>query len=95
MNNFLDDHEMLKWAGLNFGEREAYLMWMSIKRHAAISSCENLRFAGKIYGTNLDYWVIYGRKPSAHVQAREVEPRGTGVNYYVYYVTDHLQHDWI
>jgi hypothetical protein len=57
---------MLKWAGHNFGDREAYLMWSSIKRLAAISSCENLRFAGKIFGTGLDYWVVCGRKPTAH-----------------------------
>ena len=51
MQNFLEDHEMLKWAGIDFGDKEAYLLWNSMKRLAAVSGATNLRFCGRIFGT--------------------------------------------
>ena len=88
----MDDHEMLKWGGINMGDREAYLLWHSMKRLAAVSGAENLRFCGKIFGTKADYWIMSGCKPSSSGQemGREVEERGSGINYHVYYVANHL-----
>jgi hypothetical protein len=56
-----------------------------------------LRFFGKIFGTKKDYWVVYGTL--GHVEEPNlvsgIEARGTGVNTYVFWVTDNILHDWI
>jgi hypothetical protein len=51
---------MLEWAGINFGEDEAYYLSKAIKNLAEMSGADNLRFWGKLYGRLADYWVIEG-----------------------------------
>ena len=62
-----------------------------------MSGAESLRFAGKIFGTQSDYWIAVGRLPTAEEDQRDasVEPRGKGVNELVFWVTDNLLNDWI
>lgn len=52
---------------------------------------------GKIYGTNRDYYVAEGDKEGGESGELppEVEPRGTGVNRYTYWVTDSVTGEWI
>ena len=56
-----------------------------------------LKFGGKIYGTEADYWIAYGRMSQAEEDARDstMEPRGKGVNELVFWVTHNLLDDWI
>ena len=63
--NFDEEAEMLGWAGISFGEEEMYMLGKSIKRLAVMSGADSLRFGGKIYGTNKDYWVAYGKLDTA------------------------------
>jgi len=56
-----------------------------------------LRLWGKIYGTNKDYYIAEGEKEGGDTGELppEVEPRGTGVNKNVYWVTDSVTSEWI
>ena len=48
---------MLEWAGVSFGEDITYLLTKSIKRLASMAGAQSIRFWGKIYGTQSDYWI--------------------------------------
>ena len=62
-----------------------------------MSGAEALRFAGKIYGTQADYWIASGRLLQNEEDSKDPaqEPRGKGVNEIVFWVTDNLLNDWI
>lgn len=51
---------MLQWAGIDFGEDNNYLIQKSLKRLAAVSGASPVKFFGKVYGTQKDYWVAQG-----------------------------------
>lgn len=95
--NFDEEAEMLEWAGISFGEENTLRLQKSIKRLAIMSGADSLRFAGKIFGTQSDYWVAIGRLNSAEEDSKDasVEARGKGVNEVVFWVTDNLLNDWI
>jgi len=51
---------MLEWAGISFGDDFSYMIQKSLKRLAVMSDAQSLKFFGKIYGTQKDYWVAQG-----------------------------------
>jgi len=95
--NFTEEAEMLDWAGINFGEDNTLRLSKSIKRLAIMSGADSVRFAGKIFGTQSDYWVAMGKlaEPEEDSKDSSVEARGKGVNETVFWVTDNLLSDWI
>jgi len=97
MPNFLEEAEMLEWAGVSFGEADTYRLSKSIKRLAVMSGAERIRFAGKILGSQKDYWIVSGvlQEPEENGQDSSIEKRGTGANQLVFWVTDNLLNDWI
>ncbi len=62
-----------------------------------MSGADRIRFAGKILGTQKDYWLVSGvlNEPAENNQPAEIEKRGSGVNQLVFWVTDNLLNDWI
>jgi hypothetical protein len=62
-----------------------------------MSGAERMRFCGKIFGTQKDYWIACGELLSGEEFAVEknIEKRGEGVNKLVYWVTDNPLNDWI
>lgn len=71
----------------------------SLKKLATESSAGNVRFFGKIYGTEKDYYVAEGTleagdEEGGEEKPAEFEPRGTGVNKFVYWVTDNVLNNW-
>ena len=62
-----------------------------------MSGAEALRFGGKIFGTEQDYWIAIGRLPQAEEDSSDptAEARGKGVNETVFWVTSNLLTDWI
>mmetsp|Transcript_43689 Transcript_43689/g.57885 ORF Transcript_43689/g.57885 Transcript_43689/m.57885 type:complete len:103 (+) Transcript_43689:419-727(+) len=88
---------MLEWAGISFGKENTLRLQKSIKRLAIMSGAEVLRFGGKIFGSQQDYWIAIGRLPQAEEAQKdsEAESRGKGVNETVFWVTDNLLGDWI
>lgn len=55
-------------------------------------SPRTVRFWGLIYGSKKDYFVAEGEKDGE--APPEAEPRGSGVNKYVYWVTDSVTGEW-
>ena len=64
---------------------------------AILSGATRLRFWGKLFGIQRDYWVIEGQLDSAEEDRSHwsQERRGEGVNKLVYWVNDNLLEDWI
>jgi len=62
-----------------------------------MSGAERLRFCGKIFGTQKDYWIASGEMLAAEEFSTDKtnEKRGEGVNKLVYWVTDNPINDWI
>lgn len=62
-----------------------------------MSGAEALRFGGKIFGTQQDYWIAIGRLKYSEEDPSDptAEPRGKGVNETVFWVTPNLLGDWI
>lgn len=78
MPNFADEAEMLEWAGVSFGEEDSYKLQKSMKRLAQLSGANGIRFAGKIFGTQKDYWIASGSLSTAEEFQieRTIERRG-------------------
>lgn len=96
MPNLEKESGMLEWAGINFGEERTHILSKSLKRLAVMSGATKLKFFGKIFGTQKDYWIASGVLPFCEeVLSPEYEKRGEGVNSKVFYVTDNLLADWI
>jgi len=93
----MEEARIFEWAGVGFGEEETYKLSKSIKRLAVTSGGSSLRFWGKIYGTEKDYWVVEGvlDNPEELGIHNSIEKRGEGVNKLVYWVTDNLLEDWV
>ena len=69
---------------------------------ATDSGATNLRFFGKIRGTQQDYYIVEATLDGGEEEAEEggeaennAEPKGTGVNKYTYYVTHNSLSDWV
>mmetsp|Transcript_12860 Transcript_12860/g.10991 ORF Transcript_12860/g.10991 Transcript_12860/m.10991 type:complete len:98 (-) Transcript_12860:1050-1343(-) len=58
--NLKQHHKILERAGISFGEDETYLLYKSLKNLAATTQAKELRFWGKILGSEEDYWVAEG-----------------------------------
>mmetsp|Transcript_27338 Transcript_27338/g.20475 ORF Transcript_27338/g.20475 Transcript_27338/m.20475 type:complete len:208 (-) Transcript_27338:700-1323(-) len=58
--NLLQDSQLFEWAGIGFGEKEIYRIMLGLKKLVADSGAANVRFFGKIYSTEKDYYVAEG-----------------------------------
>ena len=52
--DLMADAKVFEWAGVGFGEYETYRLMKSLKKLATTSGAGNVRFFGKIYGTEQD-----------------------------------------
>lgn len=94
---------MFEWAGINFGEKEYFLLQKSIAKLAEKTGASNLKFWGKIYGTQRDYYIAQGKleggdedEGEGEEKPADFEPRDQteGVNAYVYWVTHDAMSEW-
>uniref|UniRef100_A0A7S1SDH7 Radial spokehead-like protein n=1 Tax=Alexandrium catenella TaxID=2925 RepID=A0A7S1SDH7_ALECA len=98
--NYMEEAEMLSWAGVGFGELESYRVMCSLRNLAnkeAEAGLTKLRFWGKILGTGSDYYVAEAQRGQGDLPEGEEEmevPGTPGVNLYLYYVTNDLCGDW-
>jgi len=107
VQNFLEDAAMFHWAGVGFGKQESYHIAMCLRKLAAeMPSLQNLRLWGKVLGTDGDYYVAEGTmKPLPRDESAkpadpgtpeyDVEPRGTGANKCLYWVSAGGAAPWI
>jgi len=97
IGDFLEQNEMLKFAGISFGESETYRIYKSMTKLAKMSGASTLRFWGKLFGSKHDYFILEGTL-NQHEELElpaNFEARGNGVNKNVYWVTDNLLSDWV
>jgi radial spoke head protein 4A len=95
--NLVEEAEMWEWAGVSLGEEETYKLQKALKKLAVMSGASALRFWGKVYGSEQDYLVVEGDllKSEEALQDPTQEPRGTGCNRFVYWVTHNVLADWV
>ena len=97
IGDFMENMKLLEWAGISLGKTETYGIYKSILRLAKVCGAKSLRFWGKILAKGSDYYIVEG-EPS-EIENNDVpfgqEPRGKGVNKYVYWVTTSILDDWI
>lgn len=89
--------KMFEWSGISFGDKEIYVIYKAMKRLAITTGANNLRFWGKFFGRQNDYYVVEGELPYSEEAkaATGFEERGKGVNAHVYWVCHHAVEDWI
>lgn len=58
--NLQEQAQMLEWAGINFGEDYVFILQKSLKRLAVLTGASSVKFFGKIFGTQKDYWIACG-----------------------------------
>lgn len=99
--NFLPDLrgdcKIFEWAGVSFGEYDVMLLQKSLQAHIVASGASSMRFWGKIRGSKADYYVAEGQvelKEGAEEPVEGQEPRGTGVNKFVYWVSNGALSEW-
>lgn len=91
---------LFDWAGINFGEKEYFLLQKSLAKLAQKSGASKIRFWGKIKGTEKDYYiaesVMEGGEEGEGEEEKpaDFEARGTGINQFVYWVSHDALSDW-
>ena len=101
LNNYMEDiisqSELLEWGGISFNEIEWYKIRTAIKKLLVENNCEFIRFFGKIYGINSDYYIIQGlprnypmKNPPIHVESKGNE----GINRYTFWVSNSPLEYW-
>lgn len=97
IGDFLEESQMLQWAGISFGDSETYRIYKAMTKLAQVTGAKSMRFWGKIFASKRDYYVIEGQLDEFEELElpSNYEPRGKGVNKYVYWVTDNILSDWI
>lgn len=87
-----------QWAGIGFGEQETYRLQKSLKGLATKTGATQLKFFGKITGTDADYYIAEAQVEAEEEDEKEhepdFEPKGTGVNRYTYFVTCDSLSQW-
>ena len=97
MEDILQQSKLLEWGGISFSEEEWYKIRMAMKKILLENDCEYLRFFGKIYGINSDYYIIQGllktypmKNPQIHVESRGNE----GINRFTFWVSNSILESW-
>ena len=95
--NLNADAQILELAGIGFGRDETYLLSKSLSALAARTNAQQLRFWGKILGTQKDYYVAEGRLDHSYsdeTPSRKTEAHGVGTNRFTFWVTNSVLDDW-
>jgi radial spoke head protein 4/6 len=97
--NLFAEFEILEWAGISFGG-DTFILQSALTKLSQSSGSEKLRFWGKIYGTKADYYIAEGFVPAAGTdedadnKPKGFEDRGSGINQFVYWVTNSPLGEW-
>lgn len=97
MEDVLQQAKLFEWGGISFGDEEWYKIRMAMKKILISNNCQYLRFFGKIYGINSDYYIIQGilKKYPLTVTNPYVEKRGNeGINKYTFWVSNSILEAW-
>jgi radial spoke head protein 4/6 len=86
----MDDLTLYQWAGVSFGQSEAYRLYLAIKLFSETlpSEVERLRFFGVIKTRGAPYYIVEGLNPEDEDGVDELKQEGrNGANKYSYWVT--------
>lgn len=90
--------EESKWfekCGIGFGEELTYLIFKSLERFSILKQVKELKFWGKITGTQADYYIAESPAEGGEEELPpDVEPKGQGINKMTYWVSTNLNGDW-
>lgn len=100
--DLLSQSRVFEWAGISFGDKETFRLQKSLAQLATkFAAATNLKFWGKIYGKERDYYIAEGameggEEEGGEEKGPEFEARGAGggVNMCVYWVSDSSLSDW-
>jgi hypothetical protein len=99
LSDFHKDRVLLDWVGVSFGEDESTRIQLSLRDLMRTSGASSMRFWGKIYGREQDYYVAEGLLEDAGREdiqrPKGFEVRGSGLNKFTYWVTDNVLEDWV
>jgi hypothetical protein len=99
VNNYIEDvlslSRVLEWAGISFNKNEWFKIRLAMKK--LLLNAVSLRFWGKIYGIDSDYYIIQGSlknysqgNPKPYIESRGNE----GLNRYTFWVSNSLLEGW-
>ena len=60
ISDIMEDRQLLRWAGIDLGEEESWRLRQALKKLAKEKSPKDIRFWGKIYGSEKDYYIVEG-----------------------------------
>ena len=91
MEDIISQSQLLEWGGISFNELEWYKIRTAAKKLLIENNCEYIRFFGKIFGRNSDYYIMQGlprnypmKNPVEHVESKGNE----GINRYTFWVSN-------
>ena len=97
MDDILSQASILEWAGISFSKTEWYKIRIALKKLLIENNCEYIRFFGKIFGIESDYYIIQGivknypmKNPPVHEETRGNE----GINHYTFWVSNSVLESW-
>lgn len=90
--------ELLSLAGFGLSEEETYRVSLSIRKLAREEPMESIRFFGKIFGTQKDYYVCEAKMKDVEKEAIDRETKkevaGKGANEMTYWVANSPEGTW-
>ena len=97
IEDILQHSKLFEWGGVSFSEEEWYKIRMALKKISKENDCEFIRFFGKIYGLQSDYYIIQGlprkfpmQNPPIHIESHGNE----GINRYTFWVSNSILETW-
>lgn len=101
--DMMGHQRLLEWAGVGLPEEEMYRIVLSVQNIARENDYASVRFFGKVLGTQKNYYVCEAKlasypkgKDALKVDpVTKAEPSGTGLNEYIYLVTNSPEAPWI
>lgn len=100
IEDVLEKASILEWVGVNFGKNLWYKLKLSMDRLLVKENAEFIKFWGKIYGRNADYYILYGKLKSypklKYTKNPYHEPEGIeGINNYTFWVSNTALESWL
>mmetsp|Transcript_87105 Transcript_87105/g.281247 ORF Transcript_87105/g.281247 Transcript_87105/m.281247 type:complete len:432 (-) Transcript_87105:264-1559(-) len=96
--DFVEEAEMFSWAGVGLGEAESYKIMCSMRNMATkVEGYSKIRFWGKVMGCDADYYVAEAARDGGGDadDGEDMDPPGSGVNAFTYFVTTDLTGAWV
>jgi len=97
VQDIFEEAKCWKDAGIGFGDEQLYMLQTAMNHLADKSHVKRVRFWGKIFGTQKDYYVLYGDKTERYSDNPNpaIEADGQGVNEMSFWVSNDLLQEFV